>query len=86
MERMWPVGHDRIVLDYLYCFPDEVSDADRERPLLSSNIITAEDVKITEAVQRNLDAGVYRTGRLSPRHEAGVAWFQAEVLAAIRQP
>jgi len=86
MERMWPLGHDRIVLDYLYCFPDQVSDADRERPLLSSTVITAEDVKITEAVQRNLDAGIYATGRLSPRHEMGVAWFQAQVLAATRQP
>ncbi|HUO92067.1 MAG TPA: aromatic ring-hydroxylating dioxygenase subunit alpha [Rhizomicrobium sp.] len=86
MERMWPVGPDSTVLDYLYCFPDEMSEPDRERPLLSSTAITAEDLQITEAVQRNLDAGIYRTGRLSPRHETGVAWFQAEVLAATRQP
>jgi choline monooxygenase len=86
MERMWPIAHDHIVLDYLYCFPDQMSEPDRERPMLSSTVITAEDIQITEAVQRNLDAGIYRTGRLSPRHEMGVAWFQAQVLAAIRQP
>ncbi len=83
---MWPLGHDRIVLDYLYCFPEETAEADREHPMPSSGIITAEDLKITEAVQRNLDAGIYSTGRLSPRHEMGVAWFQSEVLAATRQP
>ena len=35
-----------------------------------------EDRAICEAVQRNLDAGVYDTGLLSPRHEQGVAAFQ----------
>ena len=71
MERMWPVGHDRTVLDYLYFFPEGVSEADKERPMASSGLITAEDIKIVEAVQRNLDAGIYATGRLSPRHRAG---------------
>ena len=80
------MGHDRIVLDYLYFFPDEVSDADRGAAPGVVDVITAEDIKITEAVQRNLDAGIYATGRLSPRHEMGVAWFQAQVLAATRQP
>jgi len=85
MERMWPLGPDRTVLDYLYFFPEGMAEADRERPLASSGIITAEDVRITEAVQRNLDAGIYATGRLSPRHEMGVAWFQSQVAGATRQ-
>jgi len=34
-------------------------------------------------VQRNLDAGIYETGRLSPKHERGVAWFQREVSRAL---
>jgi len=86
MERMWPLGHDRTVLDYLFFFPEDLAPADRERPMQSSGVITAEDVRITEAVQRNLDAGIYSTGRLSPRHEMGVAWFQSQVLSATRQP
>ena len=86
MERMWPLGPDRTVLDYLYFFPEGLGDADMERPMASSNVITAEDIAITEAVQRNLDAGIYATGRLSPRHEMGVAWFQGQVQAATRQP
>lgn len=90
MERMWPLDHAHTRLDYLYFFPEGLSEADKERPMASSNIITAEDIWITEAVQRNLDAGIYSTGRLSPKHEQGVAWFQAELLratnAAPRQP
>lgn len=86
MERMWPLDHGRTRLDYLYLFPEGMAPADIERPIASSEIITAEDVQITEAVQRNLDAGIYTTGRLSPKHELGIAWFQSEVLRAIRQP
>ncbi len=86
MERMWPLDENRTVLDYLYLFPEDLSQSERERPLASSGIITAEDIKITEAVQRNLNAGIYATGRLSPRHEMGVAWFQSEVLRQARQP
>ncbi len=44
-----------------------------------SNVVLDEDQAICEAVQRNLDAGVYTSGRLSPRHEAAVAWFQRRV-------
>lgn len=84
VERMWPLGHDRTVLDYLYCFPEGTAESEKERPMLSSGIITAEDIEITEAVQRNLDAGIYTTGRLSPKHEMGVAWFQAAILNATR--
>ena len=38
-----------------------------------------EDLAICEAVQRNLNAGIYQTGRLSPKHEAGLAWFQKQI-------
>jgi choline monooxygenase len=33
-------------------------------------------------VQRNLGAGVYRGGVLSPKHERGVAWFQGRIAEA----
>jgi choline monooxygenase len=86
MERMWPLDHRRTLLDYLYFFPEGLAPGDIERPIVSSETITAEDVTITEAVQRNLDAGIYATGRLSPRHELGIAWFQSEVLRATHRP
>jgi choline monooxygenase len=42
-----------------------------------SDGVLAEDRCVVERVQENLDAGIYHAGRLSPRHEAGVAAFQA---------
>ena len=50
-----------------------------ERSVAASEITTEEDRKICEAVQRNLDAGIYESGRLSPKHEQGVAWFQNQL-------
>ncbi|HEY5337704.1 MAG TPA: aromatic ring-hydroxylating dioxygenase subunit alpha [Rhizomicrobium sp.] len=79
MERMWPVSAGVTRLDYLYFFPDGIERAVMERSIAASEITTEEDRKICEAVQRNLDAGVYQTGRLSPKHEIGVSWFQDEV-------
>jgi len=51
-----------------------------------SDVVTAEDVEIAETVQRNLDAGVYEVGRLSPRHEGAVAAFQGFVRKALAEP
>ena len=77
VEHMQPVGHDRTRLDYLYFYDPEVTDM--TAVLAASDELTGEDKAICEAVQRNLDAGVYETGVLSPRHEDGVAWFQRRV-------
>ncbi len=77
VEHMQPVGHDRTRLDYLYFYDPEVTDM--TAVLAASDELTAEDKFICEAVQRNLDAGVYDTGVLSPRHEDGVAWFQDRI-------
>jgi choline monooxygenase len=83
MERMWPVAKDRTRLDYLFLFSEDADEADIERQIHQSIVTTQEDIDICEAVQRNLEAGVYQTGRLSPKHEQGVAWFQKQVLRAI---
>ena len=48
-----------------------------------SNVVLDEDQAMCEVVQRNLDAGIYRVGRLSPRHEASVGWFQGRVATAV---
>jgi choline monooxygenase len=76
MERICPVGHGQTRLDYMYFFQDGTSQLDVAKAVASSEVTTEEDVMITEAVQRNLDAGAYDIGRLSPRHEGAVAWFQ----------
>ncbi len=77
IERMSPVDHARTRLDYTYLTPGGA--AVPEATLAMSDQVTAEDKWIAEAVQRNLAAGIYDTGRLSPRHEIALAAFQAWV-------
>jgi len=48
-----------------------------------SDLVTAQDLQVCEEVQRNLEAGIYRGGVLSPKHEAGVAWFQERIAGAL---
>ena len=62
--------------------PDDPANDDVVR---ISTVVVEEDHAIVEAVQRNLDAGVYDTGRLSPRHESGVAQFQTLVREALHR-
>lgn len=77
IERMTPVGPGRTRLDYL--FLNDGGEAALGEALVASDRLTAEDAAICEAVQRNLTAGAYQTGVLSPGHEAAVAWFQMRI-------
>ena len=81
VERFEPLGPRRTRLRYSYAFASGQPDPDTDILRVSSEV-TAEDVAICEAVQRNLDSGVYGQGWLSPRHEGGVAAFQRWVRAA----
>lgn len=81
MERISPIGPAATRLDYLYLMPKGIEVA--AETLAMSDAVTAEDVAISEQVQANLDAGIYAAGRLSPRHETGVAAFQSMVRAAL---
>ncbi len=81
IERMSPVGPHTTRLDYFYLTPDgETVSPDT---LILSDQVTAEDKWITEKVQENLNAGIYDTGRLSPRHETALNAFQSWVGAVI---
>ncbi len=80
IERMSPIGPDHTRLDYLYLMPAGVRVADDT--IAMSDIVTAEDKWIVERVQENLTAGIYATGRLSPKHEIAVAAFQSWVREA----
>lgn len=51
-----------------------------------SDLVTAQDLQVCEEVQRNLEVGVYRGGILSPKHEQGVAWFQARIAERLGLP
>lgn len=79
VERMTPVSHASMTLDYVFLATPDTSDRHVQHAIEASLVTTREDIEICEAVQRNLDAGIYKLGRLSPKHERGLAWFQAEV-------
>jgi phenylpropionate dioxygenase-like ring-hydroxylating dioxygenase large terminal subunit len=83
VERMWPLDHANTRLDYLFLFPQDADTRAMEKAVAASLVTTKEDIEITEAVQRNLDAGLYDKGRLSPKHEQGVRWFQKEIARAL---
>ena len=85
VERMLPTGPETMRIEYVFFFRDgsEAGAAEREAALAMCARVTDEDRRICEAVQRNLRAGVYRAGRLSPRHENGVFAFQERMRAAL---
>jgi choline monooxygenase len=78
VERFVPTGprSTQIVYDYFFADVSPASaSANADKVRISGDVID-EDRRICEAVQRNLESGVYATGRLSPRHENGVHAFQ----------
>jgi choline monooxygenase len=77
LEHLRPEGPDRTVIDHL--FLHEPEDPGGDAAILMAEDITEKDAWISERVQQNLDAGVFRRGVLSPTHETAVAWFQARV-------
>lgn len=82
VERWMPRGADQTDLVFEYFFEPGHPTADEI--VETSEIVALEDLTISEYVQRNLRAGVYKTGFLSPRHENGLADFKellGEVLA-----
>ncbi len=85
IERMTAVGPEETRLDYFYFFDPERT-AELGAMFEVSDRVTAQDKQICEAVQRNLGAGVYRGGVLSPKHEQGVAWFQDRIAEAHGEP
>lgn len=85
VERMVPMGPNRTKLVYNFFFRDISPEAEPaiQAAIAATRLVTEEDTGICEAVQRNLDAGLYDTGRLSPRQENGVWYFQALVREAL---
>jgi choline monooxygenase len=85
IERMVPIGPNRTRLIYNFFFHDISAEAEPRiaAAMAAALQVTQEDVRICEAVQRNLDAGLYDTGRLSPAQENGVWYFQKLVRDAL---
>ncbi|WP_439813783.1 aromatic ring-hydroxylating oxygenase subunit alpha [Zavarzinia sp. CC-PAN008] len=84
-SRIAPVGPDRALLHYDFYFADtsEATAAERRRTIDRNLEIVREDYGICERVQKNLEAGRYLPGPLSPRQEEGVRLFQDHVRRAL---
>jgi len=85
VERFVPLGprRTRIVYDYFFRDLSPAAQAANEEVVRLSLEVLDEDRAICEAVQRNLESGVYDRGWLSPRHENGVAYLQSLVREAV---
>ena len=85
VERWLPLGPRRTQVTYDFFFADASPAAtgiNAEIERLGVEVLD-EDRRICEAVQRNLQAGIYTQGRLSPRYENGVHAFQTWVRDAM---
>jgi choline monooxygenase len=80
-----PLGPGRLRHINWYLFSDispEKAEENARSAAWSAQIIT-EDLEIVTGVQRNLSAGVYDRGILSPRQERAVKAFQDMVRRAL---
>ncbi|MEY2402080.1 MAG: choline monooxygenase [Ilumatobacteraceae bacterium] len=84
-SRVNPIDEGRTELLYHYYFADlsEENSAIRDRTVEGSLAVVREDFGICEVTHQNYASGGYRPGPLSPRHEAGVAWFQQRLAAIL---
>jgi choline monooxygenase len=71
-------------LIYNFYFEDISEDnASKRAKVIADNLeVIREDFEVCGAIQKNYESGGYRSGPLSPRHEAGVAYFQQKLLEA----
>ncbi len=84
IERILPTGPATMRIEYTFLYAGGADGAERLKAGQAiSREVTLEDIAIVEAVQKNLEAGVYERGELSPKHEAGIAAFQARYRKAM---
>jgi choline monooxygenase len=81
IEVIVPTGPESCAVLYRHFFTDPDA-ADVAAVIAFADLVLEQDRRMVEVVQRNLSAGIYRTGLLSPRHENGVLQFQDLVRAA----
>ncbi len=86
MESVIPTGPRAIrLVRWFWCaeaLARECGTSAREA-IDSAEQVMGEDLEICELVQRNLEAGVYETGRMSPTKEVGTIYFQKLVREAL---
>jgi choline monooxygenase len=75
IEQAMPISPQITQLQYTYMFKKGVDQNEIVRAFQGSELLTVEDKRICETVQKNLEAGIYERGPLSPRFEGGVEAF-----------
>ncbi|MBX9692848.1 MAG: aromatic ring-hydroxylating dioxygenase subunit alpha [Cyanobacteria bacterium] len=78
-----PLAVDRTRLTYTFHFRDTENEKNIADFLEFVDKITEEDVTVCEAVQRNLEVGVFKRGFLNPSRENGVIYFHSLVRQAL---
>ena len=81
VEVIVPTGPESCSVTYSHLFVDAEA-TDVAGVIALADTVMEQDRRMVEAVQRNLRAGTYDAGVLSPRHEGGVAQFQDLVRAS----
>jgi choline monooxygenase len=86
MESVVPTGPRSVVLRRWFWCAEDLAAArgtSAQAAIDSARQVMGEDLEICERVQKNLEAGVYESGRLSPSHEVGTIYFQELVREAL---
>jgi len=82
-SRINPIDHRRTELIYNFYFADtsEAAAPKRAKTIADNLAVVREDFEVCLETQKNYESGGYRSGPLSPRHEAGVKYFQDQLRA-----
>jgi choline monooxygenase len=84
-SRINPIDHQRTELIYNFYFDTNALAAVSQDDTIDRNLaIVREDFEICIETHRNYSSGAYDSGPLSPRHEAGVHYFQDRIKGALR--
>ena len=85
-SRIVPHGTRSTSLHYSFYFRDASpeKEASRQSTIKTNCDIVREDFGICEDSQDNLEAGIYKRGPLSPKHELGVKYYHDEIRAALK--
>lgn len=87
LERVIPLGPGRVrLVRWFWLAPETAEDAAAAEALVAeSTAVMREDLGICEAVQKNLEAGIYRSGVLSREREPGTVFFQRLIREALEE-
>lgn len=84
-SRINPIDQQSTELIYNFYFADasEAREAARNDTTARNLAVVREDFEICLEIHKNYASGAYKAGPLSPRHEAGVHYFQDRIREAL---